>query len=63
MPTLVLRESISPALTSPRTPLGRKIETGRDRSLEGIVIFSGIGFGLAILAAFFQVLQLPPPYF
>ena len=36
---------------------------GRDDSLEGILIFSGIGVTLTILAAVFQWLELPPPYF
>jgi hypothetical protein len=62
MPTLVLRENIS-TLQAPGSLARRPIETERDRSLAGIVIFSGIGFGLAILAAIFQWLQLPPPFF
>jgi hypothetical protein len=32
-------------------------------SIEGVLLFSGIGFGLMVLAAIFGYLELPPPYF
>lgn len=64
MPTLVLRQSIpssaeSPAISARPAPQAKS----EDRSLEGVLIFSGIGFGLMILAAIFGYLQLPPPVF
>jgi hypothetical protein len=64
MPTLVLRETIptvADASVMP-APHARKA-TPRDRSFEGVLIFSGIGFGLMILAATFGYLQLPAPVF
>jgi hypothetical protein len=62
MPTLVLRESI-PKIEAARSLARRTTETRRDWSLTGIVVFSSMGFGLTILAAAFQWLQLPPPFF
>jgi hypothetical protein len=64
MPTLVLRDNISSAANAPAMP-GRPSREAkpRDRSLEGVLVFSGIGFGLTILAAIFGYLQLPPPVF
>ena len=47
--------SISASPASPSKPA--------NASLEGILLFSGIGFGLIVLAAIFSYLQLPPPYF
>jgi hypothetical protein len=64
MPTLVLREKFPTAADAPAMParLAREAES-RDRSLEGVLIFSGIGFGLMVLAAIFRILELPPPVF
>jgi hypothetical protein len=64
MPTLVLRETIPTAAKAPATSSRSTSKTGRsDRSLEGVLIFSGIGFGLMVLAAIFSMLELPPPIF
>jgi hypothetical protein len=64
MPTLVSRDNISSIANAPAMP-GRpsREATPHDRSLEGVLVFSGIGFGLTILAAVFGYLQLPPPVF
>jgi hypothetical protein len=64
MPTLVLRENITSVANAPATPArpARQAKP-RDRSLEGVLIFSGIGFALMMLAAIFSYLQLPPPVF
>jgi hypothetical protein len=64
MPTLVLRDNISSAANAPAMP-ARPVRQAkpRDRSLEGVLIFSGIGFGLTILAVAFRVLELPAPVF
>ena len=61
MPTLVLRENVSSAPDAKARPTRQT--TPRDRSLEGVLIFSGIGFGLMVLAIVFRVLELPPPVF
>ena len=37
--------------------------TERDSSITGVLIFCGIGLSLTLLAAIFQWLELPPPYF
>ena len=63
MPTLVLRENISPATKTSSVSSLRKALTNANPSLEGILIFSGIGFMLTVLGIAFQVLELPPPYF
>ncbi len=69
MPTLVLRETIpsgakAPAISSRSTSETRRSATKpSDRSLEGVLIFSGLGFGLMVLAAIFNMLELPPPIF
>jgi hypothetical protein len=63
MPTLVLRENIPPAAKASGV-LARHIgEASPDGSLEGVLIFSAIGLALTVLAAIFQYLELPPPYF
>jgi hypothetical protein len=63
VPTLVLREKIPPAAKASAI-LPRQIRDARpDRSLEGVLIFSGIGFTLLVLAIAFWCLELPPPYF
>lgn len=62
MPTLVLREKMSPPAMTSGISIPR-IRAKKDSSLEGVLIFSGIGFGLLVLGAIFQYLQLPPPYF
>ena len=61
MPTLVLREPISSS-TDASTKAARAPKS-RDKSLESVLIFSGIGFGLMVLAIIFRVLELPPPVF
>jgi hypothetical protein len=63
MPTLVLRENIPPVAKASGKPIRQASETRPDRSLEGVLIFSGIGFALMVLAIIFQWLELPPPYF
>ena len=64
MPTLVLRETIPTVTDASATPAPHAGKaTPRDRSFEGVLIFSGIGFGLMILAATFGYLQLPAPVF
>jgi hypothetical protein len=62
MPTPVLKEKMSPPVRTSGISTPR-IRAKKDRSLEGVLIFSGIGVGLLVLAAIFQYLQLPPPYF
>jgi hypothetical protein len=64
MPTLVLREKFSTVADTPAMPARPSREAKpRDRSLEGVLIFSGIGFGLTVLAIVFRILELPPPVF
>jgi hypothetical protein len=63
MPTLVLRENIPSVANIPAASNRRKILAGMDPSLEGILIFSGIGLTLTMLGIVFQLLELPPPYF
>lgn len=63
MPTLVLRENISPAANKSVFSSLRKTLTRADPSLEGVLIFSGIGLMLMALGILFQILELPPPYF
>lgn len=60
---LNVTNTIGPIVTTPGLPVGRLGATRRDDSVEGILIFCGIGFTLTILAAIFQWLELPPPYF
>jgi hypothetical protein len=60
---LNVTHTIGPITATPRVSSGGTSGTGRDDSLEGILIFSGIGLTLTILAAVFQWLELPPPYF
>jgi len=63
MPTLVLRENIPPPARASGTSTHKVGEAKSDRSLEGVLIFSGIGFALMIVAIIFRSLELPPPYF
>jgi hypothetical protein len=64
MPTLVLREKFPTAADAPAMPARPSREAKpRDRSLEGILVFSGLGFGLMVLAIVFRILELPPPVF
>jgi hypothetical protein len=64
MPTLVLRETIPSAANAPaKSARSASERKPADGSLEGILIFSGIGLGLMVLAAIFGYLQLPPPVF
>ena len=66
MTLLALREDIRPAVVAPEISIpGRSASPAKpaDRSLEGILLFSGIGLGLMVLAAIFGYLELPPPYF
>lgn len=63
MPTLVLRENISPATKTSSVSSLRKTLTRANPSLEGVLIFSGIGLTLMVLGFVFRVLELPPPYF
>lgn len=61
MPTVVLRRDI---LSGTADPPGTSTARAKpDDSIEGILIFCGIGFALTILAIVFQHLELPPPYF
>jgi hypothetical protein len=62
--TLALRNTIPAAVKAPEISRRTTPQTkGSDRSLEGILIFSGLGLGLIVLATVFSVLQLPPPVF
>lgn len=63
MPTLVLRENIPPASKTSAIPTRRTSKAKPDRSLEGVLIFSGIGLALMVVAIIFRSLDLPPPYF
>ena len=64
MPTLVLRQTIPTAVKAPATSPRSTIQPrDSDRSLEGVLIFSAIGFGLIVLAAVFSLLELPSPVF
>ena len=63
MPTLVLRENIPPVAKASAKPVRQASEAKPDRSLEGVLIFSGIGFTLMVAATVFRLLELPPPYF
>ena len=60
---LNVTNTIGPIVTTPGLPVGRLGGTQRDDSMEGILIFSGMGLMLSVLAAIFQWLELPPPYF
>jgi hypothetical protein len=61
MPTLVLRETAPPAAKA--SGMSARPATTPDKSLEGVLLFSGIGFALMLCAIIFQLLELPPPYF
>jgi hypothetical protein len=64
MSSFALREDIRPAAEAPEISARHAGEPKRaDKSLEGILLFAGIGFGLMVLAAIFGYLQLPPPVF
>ena len=66
MSSLALREEIRPASEAPGISItARPASPSKpaSASLEGVLLFSGIGFGLMFLAAVFGYLQLPPPYF
>jgi hypothetical protein len=64
MSSLALREDIRPAAEAPAISIRpASVSKPADRSLEGVLVFSGIGFGLMVLAAIFGDLQLPPPIF
>lgn len=54
---------IWPTTSAPQAPLRRAETTEHDNSINGVLIFSGIGLALTALAAIFQWLELPPPYF
>jgi hypothetical protein len=62
MPTLVLRQTVSPARMSGNSTR-RTGESKVDPSIEGVLIFSGIGLALMALAAIFQYMEVPPLYF
>ena len=53
MPTLVLRKNFSPAAGTSARSASRNSLTGRDRSFEGILVFSGIGLALMMFAIVF----------
>jgi hypothetical protein len=66
MSSLVLREDIRPATDAPGISVSARPASPSkpaNASLEGVLLFSGIGFGLMVLAAIFGYLELPPPYF
>lgn len=66
MSSLAFREDIRSASEAPGISISAR-PASRSRpantSLEGILLFCGIGFGLIVLAAIFSYLELPPPYF
>ena len=66
MSSLALREDVRPAdsaagISNPARPASPA--KSANSSLEGILLFSGIGLGLIVLSALFSYLQLPPPVF
>ena len=63
MPTLVLRNTIAPPARTSWISIRHITGAQPDQSIEGVLIFSGIGVALTLLAAVFQYLELPPPYF
>jgi hypothetical protein len=58
---LNVTHAIGPIANTSQAPVARG--TGRDNSIEGVLIFCGIGLALTIFAAIFQGMELPPPYF
>ena len=64
MSSLALREDIRPAREATAVS-ARAASRSKpaNASLEGVLLFSGIGFGLIVLAAIFSYLGLPQPYF
>jgi hypothetical protein len=58
---------IWPTSGAPQAPFRRaqvpEQVTEHDNSITGVLIFCGIGLSLTVLAAIFQWLELPPPYF
>jgi hypothetical protein len=54
---------IWPTSGAPQAPFRRAQVTEHDNSITGVLIFCGIGLSLTVLAAIFQWLELPPPYF
>ena len=62
MPTLVLRETISPATGLPGNS-NRRAGAKADPTIEGVLIFSGIGLALMLLAVIFQYLDVAQAYF
>ena len=63
MPTLVLREKIAPTARTSVISTRSVTEVKPGGSTEGILIFSGIGFTLLVLAIIFHGQGLPPPHF
>jgi hypothetical protein len=65
MSSLSLREDIRPATQAPISISARPTGEAKpaDKSLEGVLLFSGIGFALMMLAAIFGYLQFPPPVY
>jgi len=64
MPTLVLRKTMPSA--APARGISSLFTTKArrpDKSLEGVLIFSGLGLGLMVLGIVFRILELPPPVF
>ena len=43
--------------------MSARLATKPDKSLEGVLIFSGISLALLLFAIIFRSLELPPPYF
>jgi hypothetical protein len=66
MSSLALREDIRPAAEASAISISAGAASPSkpaNASIEGVLLFAGIGFGLMVLAAIFGYLELPPPYF
>ena len=58
---LSITNTIGPIANTSQPPAARV--TRPDNSVEGVLIFCGIGLVLTIFAAIFQGMETPPPYF
>lgn len=60
---LNVTHTIGPITGVPREPPRRDGGPEGGNSIEGVLIFCGIGLGLTVLAVIFQWLEVAPPYF
>lgn len=59
---LNITHTIGPIANTPDASVAHA-RTGHESSIEGVLIFCGIGVALTIFAAIFQGMETPPPFF